>query len=225
MRLVEIDEVGVETAQAGFHGIHDVPAAQPPIVGQLADSTPAFCRQHNVVTLAGALQPGADHLLRASRPAAFSPSGIDIGRVDEVAGTIEKQIEHTRRLGVIRVPAEGRRAETDSGNFQAGGPELHILHDSFPSRLCGLRPSASAVLASRTPFRNLHHGTTSATPSISIKGRSKANAAHDALCACATESRCSSSARRSRNTRLSRRSRNHPDRSDSLESGRAARRR
>ena len=52
VRLVEVDVVGLQPAQAILDGLEDVPARQPLVVGPVADAHAALGRQHEAVALA-----------------------------------------------------------------------------------------------------------------------------------------------------------------------------
>ena len=158
--LVEVDVVRVEAAQAGIDGVHDVTPAQALVVGQLAHLAAALGGQDDVVAFARLLQPGADHFLGTPGPAAFGPGRVHVRRVDEVAPFVHEQIQHALGFGIVGVPTESGRAETDLRYLQARGSQSGVFHQCPSSGSVSDNTSrkflrAAAPSASREPASSM----------------------------------------------------------------------
>jgi len=160
MRLVEIDVVGIQAAQAVLDGAHDVLAAEALAVRPVPHARAHLGRDHDLVARPGA-QPPADDALGDAAGIAGCPPAVDVRRVDEVDAGLPGAVEHTEGLLLGGSPAKRHRAQAQLADLQPGASQLTIFHDHpFLSvardvdytTYCGSkRPSPPAGYAWRAP--------------------------------------------------------------------------
>jgi hypothetical protein len=129
MRLIEVDVVGAQPAQAVVDLPHDRLAGQAAAIGPLA---------HRVEHLGG-----DDHVVAGREVADRSPEdflaaavGVAVGGVEEVDPELQRLadqrpaallVESPRMLAAIRL-AVGHATETQAGDFKAGRAKLDVFH-------------------------------------------------------------------------------------------------
>jgi hypothetical protein len=103
--LVEVDDVGLQTAQAVLHRLLDGLAREAALMGALAHGSPDLGGQHGLLT--SSLESPADDLLGLAL-------GVHVGGVDEVEAGLERPVDDADALLVAGVPpaAEHHGAET-----------------------------------------------------------------------------------------------------------------
>ena len=127
MRVVEVDVVGAQPAQAVLDLLDDVAARQPG--GRVEATFTGLGRDHHVVAPTG--ERAAEDLLggfafggwRRARSVEGRRRSVDVGGVEEVDAEIERRVNHT--LGFLRVRrnAECGRAQTDLRHLHTGRAE------------------------------------------------------------------------------------------------------
>ena len=125
-----------------FGGVQVVAAAADP--GLVRVRAGGLGGQHDLVALAGFLEPAADEALGRALRAGAGRHRVHLGGVDEVDAALERVVELAVRVGFGVLLAEGHGAEADAGDVQAGAAELVYFHECYPC--CG-RVSASAHFA------------------------------------------------------------------------------
>ena len=117
MRVVEVDVVGVQPAQAVLDLLDDVSARQPG--GRVEATFSALGRDHHVLASTG--ERAAEDLLggftfgrrRHARPVEGRRCSVDVGGVEEVDAEIERRVNDPLGLRRVRRNAERGRAQTD----------------------------------------------------------------------------------------------------------------
>ena len=129
VHLVQIDEVGLQPAQAAFAGELDVARGKAAVVRNVAHLPVRFRRQHDLFATATALrEPAANDLFGESL--AFSPA-VNIGGIEEVDAEFKGLVHDRKAVGFFRVPTEVHRAETERADVQAGAAEGAVVHDDI----------------------------------------------------------------------------------------------
>ena len=132
--VVEIDVVGLQTAETRLDLTDDVAAGQAPIIDAGSDDAVGLRRDHHVV--AAATEGAAEDLLcrftvggsRGAGPVEDRHVAVHVGGVDEVDAEIDCGADDL--VGVLRGggDAEGGGAETDPGHLDPGRAEDGVLH-------------------------------------------------------------------------------------------------
>ena len=117
VRLVEVDGVGLQTAQRVFHGLTNVGGLEAAALWPhgLAD----LGGQHHAVALAAFAQPFANDGLGLATRVARHPNGVHIGRVDEVETRVDPGVEQRKRGGFVHGPAKDVAAKSQWRYLQA----------------------------------------------------------------------------------------------------------
>ncbi|MNV55417.1 hypothetical protein D3C71_1476470 [compost metagenome] len=119
----QIDAIGIQLAQAGFHRAHQVVAvvAAGIDVGRVA--------RHG--ELGGQHQPVTPALGEAAEDAFGGAVGVVDRGIDEVAAAVDVGIENPLGFSVIGAPApvgaEGHRAQREGGDAQPGAAEQAVV--------------------------------------------------------------------------------------------------
>ncbi len=165
MRLVEIDVVGAEAAQAVFAGARDRVAIERGVAVAHRRLEPAAARARDLGgeqqrIAPASLHPLADDLFGARRPLRIGRHRIHLGEIDETETRVEGLVEDREALALVGHRAEGHRAEPDLGYAQARAAETSVLHAAL---LCGngvgalsLSPGALRDDRHRAPERSNH---------------------------------------------------------------------
>ena len=124
MDLVQIDEVGLEPPQTGFHLGQHVLATRPSWLLSRGCLAVDFGGDDEVIAVA-CLQPAAQDLLRHTL-------GVDVGGVDEGTAGVHKAVENLVSSGFVRlsVGTKGHRPQTQLTDLQARTAKKTCLHDS-----------------------------------------------------------------------------------------------
>ena len=117
MRVVEVDVVGAEAAQAVFDLVDDVAARQPSC--WVEPTFTGLGRDHHVVAAAG--EGAAEDLFGGFAFSGWWRAGpvegrgrpVDVGGVEEVDAAIERRMDHTSGFLRVRRDAERRSAQAD----------------------------------------------------------------------------------------------------------------
>ncbi|MNP20388.1 hypothetical protein D3C76_1129580 [compost metagenome] len=117
MRLVEVDVVGLQTAQRGFHGLFDVDGGEALVA--VAHVHADLGGDDHLVALAGSLQPVADDGFRFAACMRGQPAGVDVCCVDAVQAGVQQRIQQAERGRFVGRPAEYIAAEYQGRNLQA----------------------------------------------------------------------------------------------------------
>jgi hypothetical protein len=126
VRVVEVDRVDAEPAEAGLDAAADAVARRALRGLVRAD----LGGDDEVVGAATRREPAADDLLGLAAGVAGLPRGVDVGGVDEVAARCDVGVEELERGGLVGGPAEDVAAEGQGQHLQAAGSEGHA---------CGVR--------------------------------------------------------------------------------------
>jgi hypothetical protein len=127
MRVIEVDVIGAQPAQAVLDLLNDVAARQPG--GRVEATFPGLGRDHHVVAPAGE-RTAQDQLCgfafggwRRTWPVEGRRSSVHVGGVEEVDAEIKRRLNHM--LGFLRVRrnAECGRAQTDLRHLHPGRAE------------------------------------------------------------------------------------------------------
>ena len=117
VHLIEIDTVGLQTAQTPLAGAFDVQCRQPRLVRPIAHPPIQLRRQHNFFPTAAALrEPTADDLFG---PAFADFPAIDIRRVKKIDAELESPVHDGRAVGFGRLGTEIHRAEAQPAYLHA----------------------------------------------------------------------------------------------------------
>jgi hypothetical protein len=127
MRVVEVDVVGAQSAQAVLDLLNDVAARQPS--GRVEATFTGLGRDHHVV--APTSERAAQDLLcglafggwRRTWPVESRRSSVHVGGVEEVDAEIKRHLNHTLGFLLGRRNAECRRAQTDLRHLHPGRAE------------------------------------------------------------------------------------------------------
>ncbi len=120
MRLVEIDIVGLEPAQALLAGADDVLAAEPGIIGSRAHFPATFSRQHDPLAGAARLDPAPNNFLGGPGAARRAAKRVDIGGIEERDAGLVGHVHNAKRGRLVGLVAERHRAQADLADFEAG---------------------------------------------------------------------------------------------------------
>ena len=141
VHLVEVDALDAEPPQRVVESTLQVPAGEAQVVDVAADREAALGGEHDPVTdlRRGLRQPAADDLLGR-------PCGVDVGRVDQVAAGLEEGVELLVRPRLVRLLAEGHRAEGQVGDGASAAPEGSVVHAAtLPARDRGCQPGPAGI--------------------------------------------------------------------------------
>ncbi len=136
--LVEVDVVGLEAAEAGVDGVHDVAAGGADLVAAGAGAAEDFGGDDDLC--AGDVQV-SERLAEGLFALAL---GVDIGGVEEVDAGVDGGFDELVGAGLVDgadgaeeagAAVEGHGAETEGRDEEAGVAEGLVLHrDSFGPR-------------------------------------------------------------------------------------------
>ena len=121
MRLVQVDVVGAEAAQAVLDLLHDPPPRGPSLVGVVTHGCHELGSQHH--TVAPALEGLADDLLGLAER-------VHVGGVDEVDARVDGGVDDADAVVVVGVAprAEHHGAEAVAADLDPGRPECRAVH-------------------------------------------------------------------------------------------------
>ena len=133
MRLVEIDVIRAEPFQAGVDLVHDRLSRQALAVRVVAHLAVHLGGDHHLLAPGKVLQRAAGDLLAGAER-------IDVRRVEEVDAGLERLLEERPARLLVERPAMraaldravGHAAKADARDFEAGPPEIDIIHDASP---------------------------------------------------------------------------------------------
>jgi hypothetical protein len=106
MGQVQVDVLGLQSPQRGFHGADDVPSRESLIVRTRPHGAAHLGGEHDALAVAACLHPAADDLLGDTSWIALGPVRVDVGRVDEVAAGFDVRVEHGKRDRLVGRPTE-----------------------------------------------------------------------------------------------------------------------
>jgi hypothetical protein len=147
VRVVDVDGVGAEAAQAVFDLVDDVPAGQPSC--RVEPTFTGLGRDHHVV--ASADEGAAEDLLGGFAFSGWWRAGpvegrgrpVDVGGVEEVDAEIERRMDHTSGFLRVRRDAEPSSAQADLRHLHTSRAEQGVLHRSQSSAVDPHRMSNS----------------------------------------------------------------------------------
>ena len=117
MDLVEIDHVGLQPAQAGLAGAHDVVRCQTLAFadpGHAARWAGHLARQHHALAYARpAGEPAPQNGLGGAIGFCTRRHGVHLGRVEKVHPTLQGAVEDGVGVGLIHLLAKGHGAQTN----------------------------------------------------------------------------------------------------------------
>ena len=87
---------------------------------------------HALAAIVALREPSADDLFR--HPFAELPT-VDIGRIEEVDTEIECAVHDLIAVGFGGLRAEVHGAEAEPADFQAGTPEMGVVHETILTQL------------------------------------------------------------------------------------------
>ena len=133
MDLIEIDEIGAETAQAVVDFAEDRLARQPGAVRSRPHPAMDLGRDHDILAARELLQRAADDFLRGA-------VGIDVGGIEEIDPELERLLDQRPAVFLIERPwmraairnAVGHAADAQPRHAETGLAEFHIVHGSTP---------------------------------------------------------------------------------------------
>ena len=106
VRLIEVDRIGPQPAEAGLAGVEDVPARQALIVGARPDPDPALGRQHEpIATPRRGGEPAADHLLGPPGRGDVRRDRVDVRRVEERHAPLDGGVHDPERRRLVALTA------------------------------------------------------------------------------------------------------------------------
>ncbi len=126
MYLVEIEIVGLQAAQAVFHGAEQMLARQAEVVRPFAHGKACLGSDDQLVAVAVA-QPAPDNLLGDA-------ARVDIGCINEISAGLDKPIHHLDALGFGALASEGHGAQAKLTYFQARAAKIAIVHGKYSFR-------------------------------------------------------------------------------------------
>ncbi|MCY1547897.1 hypothetical protein D9M68_839780 [compost metagenome] len=125
MDLIQVDDVGLQAAQAAFAGLDHAGlahlGAQP---GHAAGRACYLGGQHEFFARARSLgEPVAENGLGGA--AGFGPGGhrIHFRRVKEVDAALQRAVQDLVGIGFVDLFTKGHGAEADGGDLQAAGAQ------------------------------------------------------------------------------------------------------
>ena len=142
MHLVQIDVVGLQSAQRAVYRIHDVLAGCPPVPALGAHGTYALGGHHEIIT--AAFEPPTHDFLGAPHGGAVTAQRINVGGVDERDTTFGRGVEDGMAGVLLTLVPERHGAEAQSGDGQSGTAEASVLHPRMIDPLARRGPIASA---------------------------------------------------------------------------------
>ena len=128
VHLVEVDDVGLQAAEAFFAGADDVVAREADVVRAGAHRAGALRREDQAVAVAALAHPATDDLLGAADGLERAAERIDVGGVEEVDAALDGAVEDGERRLLVALIAEGHRAEAERRDLQAGAAERAGVH-------------------------------------------------------------------------------------------------
>ncbi len=127
MRLVQVDDVGVQPAQRVLHRALDPQPAQALVF--VAHVHADLGEQQDLRASRGVgLEPASDQRLRLAALVPGHPARIDVRGVDGVEARVDERIEQLEAALLVGGPAEDVAAEDDGRDVQAGAAEGALLH-------------------------------------------------------------------------------------------------
>src|SRR5262249_974659 len=152
VHLVEVDVVGLESAQAVLAGLTDVERGQPRRVGPRVAAAIHLGGEHHLFAAALALgEPPPDDALRLT-------GAVRVGGVEEGDADVESGVHDLVARGLVGLRAEVHRAETQRAHAQSGATELAVVHARksnydgdaiIPSATVGRSPAGGSPMCSR----------------------------------------------------------------------------
>ena len=123
VQVQQVDVVGVQTLQAGFHAAHHALAVVAAAVGVAGVQVQAVLGgQHRAVAL-------ARH--ETAQQGFAAAAGVEVGGVHKVAAALGVQVEHAARLGLVGAPApvgaEGHGAQRQRADAQAAAAQGDVV--------------------------------------------------------------------------------------------------
>ena len=127
--LIEVDVVGAEPAEARVDLCHDRLARQPGAVRPRPHPSVHLGGEHNLLARDEVPERPADDLLAR-------PARVDVRGIEEVDPGVERAADKRPALVLLQRPgvrpscrvAIGHAAEANARHFEAGRPELGVLH-------------------------------------------------------------------------------------------------
>jgi hypothetical protein len=124
--LIEVDVIGLQTAQTVFTGFHDVKASiAPGIRIRVVHLAVHFGREEDFVALTALFERDTCYRLAFAAP-------IDVGGIDKVTAPLQKAVDHSRRFALFRFPSEGHRAQTQHTHLRPGTSQRSRFHPMSP---------------------------------------------------------------------------------------------
>ncbi|MDT4851888.1 hypothetical protein FQZ97_860960 [compost metagenome] len=143
VRLVQVHVVRLQAGERCFQGAANVGRRQPLGVGPHFHAD--LGGDEHAVALARTLEPFADQRLGFPALVAFDPSGIHIGRVDEIQARIHHGVQQGVRAGLVHGPAEDVATEGERRNLQAGTAQCAFDHGEASGSGGGLQDGRRTV--------------------------------------------------------------------------------
>src|SRR6266849_2313503 len=138
MRLIEVDVIGLLTAQTALDGVEDMFARQPAIVWPRSHWNPAFGGEDDLRP--PSFEPLANYGLGPPHGFEIAAHRIAIGSVEEIHALVDGRL-HDREAGsLVTLLAEGHRAQT---NFRHLEPCAAHAFDFHP---ISLNPQSRAAM-------------------------------------------------------------------------------
>ena len=160
VQLVEVDDVRLQAAQAGFAGADDVGGVEAAVGADprhRARRPGDLAGEHDLVAHARiAREPGAENGLGGAAGFRARRHRIHLGGVDEVDAARQAAVEDGVGVGFIDLFAEGHRAETDPADFKIAVAKPDGLHAELLMRMGRIDCIAvSGQLAGALPWRTM----------------------------------------------------------------------
>ena len=127
VRLVQVHVVGLQAAQRGVGGLHDVLAGQAAVVG------PGAGRPEHLGADLDRLAP--DPLQRPAHDRLGAGPGVHVGRVEGGDALVQRGRDARRgRFLLYLRPVGDPVAVSDLADFEAAAAQMTMLHESDPNR-------------------------------------------------------------------------------------------
>ena len=114
MRKIEIDIIGLQSAQRFLRRPRDVGRGQALSIGRHLHAD--LGGDHHVLALRAALQPVPEDGFRFTAAMSGRPYRIHIGGIHEVQSGVHRRIQHRKRRRLGRRPSEDVTAEAQGSN-------------------------------------------------------------------------------------------------------------
>ena len=127
VELVEVDVVGLQTAQGCVDRVKDVPPGVPGVEGRRPGRFEALRGKDE--TVPSSQQPATEDLLGATLGCKVAAERIGVRGVDEVDAALRSPIEDRDRGGLVALQSEGHRPKTELRHLKAGPSQSGVIHE------------------------------------------------------------------------------------------------